>query len=162
MITHDARRSLSRGKNPVPSPWQATPGHVPIPRRTRSAPQLPGHMHHPAARTDCHSCTLTSEQSVVSPANVPAAAPKVIKTAGSGRPAATRQACRRDSPVTSGRSPQQPPPRPRDARNAADERVLCVQWGTHKHTDSSSVVAADDVMVRIIRACISVGRLLTL
>ena len=24
MITHDARRSLSRGKNPVPSPWQAT------------------------------------------------------------------------------------------------------------------------------------------
>jgi hypothetical protein len=25
MITHDARRSLSRGNNPVPSPWQATP-----------------------------------------------------------------------------------------------------------------------------------------
>jgi hypothetical protein len=24
MITHDARWSLSRGKNPVPSPWQAT------------------------------------------------------------------------------------------------------------------------------------------
>jgi hypothetical protein len=24
MITHDARRSLSRGNNPVPSPWQAT------------------------------------------------------------------------------------------------------------------------------------------
>jgi hypothetical protein len=24
MITHDTRRSLSRGKNPVPSPWQAT------------------------------------------------------------------------------------------------------------------------------------------
>ena len=29
---------------------------------------------------------------------------------GSGRPAATRQACRRGSPVPSGRSPQQPPP----------------------------------------------------
>jgi hypothetical protein len=26
MITHDARWSLSRGKNPVPSPWQATFG----------------------------------------------------------------------------------------------------------------------------------------
>jgi heme-degrading monooxygenase HmoA len=26
MITHDARWSLSRGKNPVPSPWQATSG----------------------------------------------------------------------------------------------------------------------------------------
>jgi len=25
MITHDARRSLSRGNNPVPSPWLATP-----------------------------------------------------------------------------------------------------------------------------------------
>ena len=25
MITHDARWSLSRGKNPVPSAWQATP-----------------------------------------------------------------------------------------------------------------------------------------
>ena len=24
MITHDARRSLSRGNNPVPSPWLAT------------------------------------------------------------------------------------------------------------------------------------------
>ena len=24
MITHDARRSLPRGNNPVPSPWQAT------------------------------------------------------------------------------------------------------------------------------------------
>jgi len=24
MITHDARWSLSHGKNPVPSPWQAT------------------------------------------------------------------------------------------------------------------------------------------
>jgi hypothetical protein len=24
MITHDARWSLTRGKNPVPSPWQAT------------------------------------------------------------------------------------------------------------------------------------------
>jgi hypothetical protein len=26
MITHDTRRSLSRGNNPVPSPWQATWG----------------------------------------------------------------------------------------------------------------------------------------
>jgi hypothetical protein len=26
MITRDARRSLSRGNNPVPSPWQATGG----------------------------------------------------------------------------------------------------------------------------------------
>ena len=26
MITHDARRSLSRGNNPVPSPWLATAG----------------------------------------------------------------------------------------------------------------------------------------
>ena len=26
MITHDARRSLSRGNNPVPSPWLATRG----------------------------------------------------------------------------------------------------------------------------------------
>jgi hypothetical protein len=24
MITHDARRSLTRGNNPVPSPWLAT------------------------------------------------------------------------------------------------------------------------------------------
>ena len=27
MITHDARRSLSRGNNPVPSPWQASKSH---------------------------------------------------------------------------------------------------------------------------------------
>ena len=26
MITHDARRSLPRGNNPVPSPWLATTG----------------------------------------------------------------------------------------------------------------------------------------
>ena len=30
MITHDARWSLSRGKNPVPSPWQATLSHCSI------------------------------------------------------------------------------------------------------------------------------------
>jgi hypothetical protein len=36
-----------------------------------------------------------------------------------GQPAATWRACRRGSPVTSDRSPQQPPPRLRDARLAA-------------------------------------------
>ena len=28
MITHDARRSLSRGNNPVPSPWQGNGGRL--------------------------------------------------------------------------------------------------------------------------------------
>jgi hypothetical protein len=29
MITHDARRSLPRGNNPVPSPWLATDSNLP-------------------------------------------------------------------------------------------------------------------------------------
>ena len=45
MITHDARRSLSRGNNPVPSPWLATP-HAPAVEP----------LHPPAAvRTSLHS-----------------------------------------------------------------------------------------------------------
>jgi len=44
MITHDARRSLSRGNNPVPSPWLAT-RHAPAgwgPKLTRPVKSLRG------------------------------------------------------------------------------------------------------------------------
>jgi hypothetical protein len=50
MITHDARRSLSRGNNPVPSPWLATArtGHAEISRAESAFRANPA----PAGRTE--------------------------------------------------------------------------------------------------------------
>jgi hypothetical protein len=60
MITHDARRSLSHGNNPVPSPRQATRGQVSGPAiagQTRNSSFGGDHYRHTGAQASPGICT---------------------------------------------------------------------------------------------------------
>jgi hypothetical protein len=80
MITHDARRSLSRGNNPVPSPWLATqsPSHP-------SLKACSSHGSHHVERTG-HSTDRSCQGSASVPLPLIARPAALVLVAGSTTP----------------------------------------------------------------------------